>query len=787
MPRLKNPDARDDAPVTVEASTQIPSPQPGVLDRRLRELEEENSRLRQENQFLPSRSGMDQQFQTLIDAFPIQAFGADPDGHVRYLSEMAKQYAGIEELSPAGEGWLAAVHPDERPQAWNRWRECVADGAPFELECRLRRGSDGAFRWHLARAVPVRDSSGAVSHWLGTMLDVHDAKEFEQALRESEHRLRQVQEGAAIGSWAWDLESDQVQWSDEIYRMLQVSPDEPPTFLGFMDRIPPEDRERALGEAHQAIEARFPLVNEFRMIRGDGQVRWVQGRAQVFDKPGGGQRMVGVVMDITDRKRTEQSLQDSEARFRSIFDTAAAGMALAGIPEGRLIAVNPRLAEMTGYAIEELIGRTFFEITHPDDREANRALYGELLAGRIHSFVLDKRYRRKDGSYLWVKTTVSMVKDVDGRPRQTVAVIEDISARRQSERIYRAIGDFIPYGIWITDAAGRNIYGSQSFFDLTGSTQQECNELGWAQWLHPDDAKTLMPAWTECVRTGQMFDAEMRWRGLDGEYHPALVRGGPVRDELGVITAWAGINLDISALKRAEMELRSANADLEQFAYAAGHDLREPLRTVTSYAQLLALRQGDKLEASGKQFLEFIVGGAARMQALVDDLLFYARVMHSPNTPDDAFHPVSLSRVFEDVVAGLGTAMEESGAQIQTDPLPEIQGDSTQLAQLFQNLLSNAIKYRRVDVPLKIHLTATPEDGHFLFCFADNGMGFDPAHAERIFGVFKRLHGAEIPGTGIGLAICRRIVERHQGRIWAEGKPGEGATFCFTLPYHNIQ
>ncbi len=776
--------------MTLQPRTQIPSPETlEVLHRRLRELEEENHRLRQENALLRSRGGGDQHFQTLhlqslIDAFPMLAFGADPDGNIRYLSEMTKQYAGIED--GAGDALLMSVHPDERPLAGNRWRQCVADGVPFEMEYRMRRASDEAFRWHLARAVPLRDSSSAIVHWFGTMLDIHAAKELEQALRESEHRLRQVQEGAAIGSWEWDPETDRVQWSDEIYRMLQVSRSEPASLRGFMERMAPEDRERALGEARQAIQARLPLINEYRMTRGDGEVRWVQGRAQLFDKPGGGQRMVGVVIDITDRKRTEQSLRDSEARFRSIFDTAAAGMALAEIPEGRWIAVNPRLAEMTGYSAGELIGQAFFDLTHPDDREANHALYDDLLAGRIGSYVLDKRYRRKDGSYLWVKTTVSMVKDVAGRPWQTVAVIEDIGARRQSERIYRAIGDFIPYGIWITDAAGRNIYGSQSFFDLTGKSQQECNELGWAGWLHPDDAKTQLPAWLECVRTGKMFDAEMRWLGRDGEYHPALVRGGPVRDELGVVTAWAGINLDISALKRAETDLRSANADLEQFAYAASHDLREPLRTVTSYAQLLALRQGDKLDASGKQFLDFIVGGATRMQSLVNDLLFYARVTHSPNTPDDAFQPVSLGRVFEDVVTGLGTAMDESGAQIRTDPLPEIQGDPTQLAQLFQNLLSNAIKYRRAGVPLKIHLKAEARDSHFLFCFADNGMGFDPAYAERIFGVFKRLHGAEIPGTGIGLAICRRIVERHNGRIWAEAEPGQGARFCFTLPVRNI-
>ena len=751
-----------------------------VLRRRIRELEEENARLRQSDE-------AQRQFEILINAFPMPAFGAEPDGTIRHLSQMAKEYAGVTESSLADEGWLTAVHPDERQSVRNKWEQCVKDGIPFEIECRLRRVSDGTFRWHLTRAAAMRDSQGSIVKWFGTMLDIDTAKELEHTLRQSEERLRLAQEAAAIGAFDWDLETNQVEWwSDRIYQIAQVSRQATPTFSEWMARVAPEDYERAINEARQAIETSAPLISEYRIIRGDGERRWVQGRAQIFERPGGGRRMLGVISDITDRKKAEHDLHDSEARFRSIFETAAVGMALADMPEGRWIAVNPRLAEMTGYTQEELLEKTFLELTHPDDREANRALYNELAAERSGSYVFDKRYRRKDGAYIWVRATVSVVKEAEGRPRMSVAHIQDMTERRQSELIYRAIGDSIPYGIWVCDAAGRNVYSSQSLFSLTGMTQQECRELGWGPWLHPEDAAKLAATWEERMSTGEMWDVELQWRGLDGEYHPALVRGGPVKDDLGVITGWAGINLDISARKQAELELRSANADLEQFAYAASHDLREPLRTVTSYAQLLSLRQGDKLDADGKQFLAFIVGGATRMQTLVNDLLFYARVIHSPNTPEEAFQMVSLGEVFQDAVGGLKTAIEESGAEIQADPLPVVEGDTTQLSQLFQNLLSNAIKYRNPDLPARIHLGVREENNWFVFSLTDNGIGFKPAYAERIFGIFKRLHGSDVPGTGIGLAICRKIVERHKGRIWAKSEPGKGATFYFTLPRRDI-
>ena len=231
-------------------------------------------------------------------------------------------------------------------------------------------------------------------------------------------------------------------------------------------------------------------------------------------------------------------------------------------------------------------------------------------------------------------------------------------------------------------------------------------------------------------------------------------------------------------LARQARELARSNADLEQFAYVASHDLQEPLRMIASYTQLLDRRYHDKLEAEAKEFMGFIVDGALRMQRIIEDLLAFSRV----GTRGKDFKPTSLDTVFQRALANLSTAIAESGAKVTAGELPTVLGDPTQLEMLLQNLIANAIKFHGKEQPV-VTVTAQRKDKEWLVAVADNGIGLDLKFADRIFIIFQRLHtAAEYPGTGIGLAICKKIVERHGGRIWVESKSGEGATFFFKLP-----
>jgi len=241
---------------------------------------------------------------------------------------------------------------------------------------------------------------------------------------------------------------------------------------------------------------------------------------------------------------------------------------------------------------------------------------------------------------------------------------------------------------------------------------------------------------------------------------------------------------DVAERKRAEEarerrteELARSNAELERFAYVASHDLQEPLRMVSSYVQLLARRYEGKLDSDADEFIHFAVDGAGRMQRLITDLLAFSRVGRTGKE----FEPTSLDAALDRALLNLQMAIDESGTAVTRDPMPVILGDPTQMVQVFQNLVGNAVKFRGTEPP-RVHVSVRPNGGEWLLAVRDNGIGVDAQYAERIFIIFQRLHGREYPGTGIGLPISRKIIERHGGRMWVESEPGKGSTFFFTLP-----
>ncbi len=279
---------------------------------------------------------------------------------------------------------------------------------------------------------------------------------------------------------------------------------------------------------------------------------------------------------------------------------------------------------------------------------------------------------------------------------------------------------------------------------------------------------------------------------IKGKFVVLEVYKAPFWDETGNVIGTVGCAKNITKRKQLEAEqkraeaklaqmladLKRSNAELEQFAYVASHDLQEPLRMVSSYVQLLAQRYEGKLDHDADDFIGYAVDGANRMQILIDDLLIYSRV----GTQGKPFEPTNCETVLEQVLTNLKIAIEDSYAMITHDPLPIVMGDDSQFTQLLQNLISNAIKFQG-DEPPCIHISAEQKGDEWEFCVVDNGIGIKPEFFERIFVIFQRLHGREeYTGTGIGLALSKKIVERHGGKIWVESEPGEGTTFCFTIP-----
>lgn len=359
--------------------------------------------------------------------------------------------------------------------------------------------------------------------------------------------------------------------------------------------------------------------------------------------------------------------------------------------------------------------------------------------------------------------------------------------RRQAEERFRSLLGSAPDAMVITDRSGRIVMVNARTTELFGYEESEL--LGEeVERLIPKRFRGRHPA----HRESYYEDPQVRPMGIgldlyglrrDGSQFPVEISLSPIRTDQGLLVT-AAIR-DVTERREAELELERrarelarSNAELEQFAYVASHDLQEPLRMVGSYTQLLARRYKGRLDESADEFINYAVDGVTRMQGLINDLLAYSRV----GTRGKPFVDVDLGLVLDKALGNLGAAIEAEKAEVDREPLPTVVGDPTQMLQLFQNLIANAIKFHGEEAP-HVRVSATREDHGWVISFADRGIGIEPEYLDRIFVIFQRLHGrGEYPGTGIGLAICKKIVERHGGRIWVESEVGKGSTFCFSIP-----
>ena len=355
----------------------------------------------------------------------------------------------------------------------------------------------------------------------------------------------------------------------------------------------------------------------------------------------------------------------------------------------------------------------------------------------------------------------------------------------QEWRRHKTLSDRANHGVAVVHLDGNIDYINDYFAGVHGYTPEEL-QGGNLRLFHTEEQMPRVEALNRQVKETGAYNAEEVWhKHRDGRVFPMLMNGVLIRDDHGRPLHIAATATDISDLKRAEErleqtadQLRRSNEDLQQFAYVASHDLKEPLRMVNSFMQLLQKRCGDQLDEQGEEYIAFAVDGATRMKQLIDDLLDYSRV----STRRGTAVPVDCELLLNRALANLRLAIRDTAAEVTHDPLPRLEVDPSQFTQLLQNLVGNGIKFCG-DEPPTIHVGVQREEGAWRFSVADNGIGFDPQHLERIFIIFQRLHKREAyPGTGIGLAVSKKIVQRHGGTIWAESRPGEGATFYFTVP-----
>lgn len=505
-----------------------------------------------------------------------------------------------------------------------------------------------------------------------------------------------------------------------------------------------------------------------------------------------GQEYLGAVaIDITERIQAEEALR---LRDRAIA-AASDGIVIAGPPEAGnpIIYVNPAFCKMTGYTAAEILGRDFLFYV---GAETDQAVVAQILSSleaesSCHATLLAYR---KNGENFWNELTVTPTPDVDDRVGSFVGVMRDVTERRRAEEqlrlfqsaVYHAQDSILITNTQLDDPGPEIVFVNPAFSRITHYTAEEIIGKTPRILQGPKTEPAVIQRLRENLEKGEIFrGATINYR-KDGTENYLDWSVAPILNQAGEATHYVVVQRDDTERRQAEAtlqeftnKLEQSNRQLEEFAYVASHDLQEPLRKIQAFGDRLKAKSNIQLGEEGLQYLNRMQHAAQRMRVLIDNLLCFSRIA----TKGQPFMAVDLNQIVQEVLSDLEVRIEQLGAQVVVGDLPIIQADSLQVRQLLQNLLGNALKFHRPGVPPVIQVSAAVIARTAKVTVADNGIGFDPQYAEQIFNVFERLHGrGGYEGTGMGLAICRKIVERHGGKISAKSRPQHGSQFEIDLP-----
>ena len=540
---------------------------------------------------------------------------------------------------------------------------------------------------------------------------------------------------------------------------------------------------------------------ELSFIRKDGTRFQSEVSSNLFRDEHGREYSSAILRDVTERNLAEQARGATEERYRALFFNNPLPMWIYDVESFKFLAVNDVACESYGYSRDEFHAMTIVSIGAEEDQTLLRHAVEQdktiALTRRIW------RHRKKDGSIIRVELTSHYLKwegrparfacpiDITERLRADEAikeanrsleqkVAERTSALAESEARQRILTDAIPQIVWFIDPQGRVQYLNHAWFAFSGRTLEESLGYGWLEALHPDDVDSVRDAWQAAGSHGGQFEGRCRIRAAKGQYGSFIYAVRPVHNEEGAITHWVGVHTDVTELERAQNALRQSNAELEAFSYTVSHDLQAPLRTINGYSQILIEDYADQLDEGATKTLGRITRAAAKMSVMIEELLALARVSRIQIQPTE----IDVTAIAKDIATELQASDVTRQVEWRVQEGVAAAGDLRLVRTALENLLSNAWKFtcKQDNAVIEVGCARNAE-GESVLHVKDNGAGFDMAYAGKLFGVFQRLHSeAEFEGMGIGLATVRRIVQRHGGRIWAESKVGEGATFYFTLP-----
>lgn len=552
----------------------------------------------------------------------------------------------------------------------------------------------------------------------------------------------------------------------------------------------------------EVISSGQEKIFEETIVTPAGPRIFITIKSPLFDRNRKLTGILGIAHDITERKKAEEALEQKEKEYSEIIKYAPTGIYEIDYITRKFTSVNDSMIMLSGYSREELMEMDVLNILEEGSRKKFQERIARILKGEKEAESITYDILRKDGSVIHVLLNVRFRYDTNGKPVGALVIGHDITERvkveKEKERLLNelkgtkekldlALGG-ANIGIWEWNKADKKLIFDERtermFGLLPGTFGQKF--VDFLELINEDDYEHIRKIVGESVEKKIVIESVIRTKPIEGKIRRISTKGIVEKDEQGKIINMVGVCIDVTGLlERTESviaklneELLRSNRELQNFAYIASHDLQEPLRMVTSFTQLLAMHYSDKLDQTALDYIQYAVSGAKRMYNLLNDLLAYSRMQTRP--PEVTM--INLDSVVDNVLKNLALIINEKSAVIKIKkPLPSVYAEYGQMIVLFQNLISNSLKFSKGDP--KIYVGSKKTDDGYVISIRDEGIGIEEQYYARIFQIFQRLNPKrDYEGTGIGLALCKRIVENHGGRIWVESKPGKGSEFFFTIP-----
>ncbi|HCT85987.1 MAG TPA: hypothetical protein DF296_12420 [Candidatus Margulisbacteria bacterium] len=751
-------------------------------------------------------------FKTIAEGSPIGIFMNEPDGTASYINPALEKILGINKEQALGKDWAENIHPEDKQYVINSFNQLIVSSIEQEIEARWLRKPDNSVRINKIHAISVRDGDQILGY-IGTVEDITERKLNEEKLHESEMKFRLMFDQSPIAVSTATPDFHFTSANKAICHFLGYTEDELKKMtiqeVTYTEDIAFNDR-----NLNDLLNGNIDhIVMDKRYLRKDGKIVWGHLLVGKITGPDGKLLyLLTVIEDITERKKIETKLIDNEKKYRELVENANSIILRVDL-NGKINFINKYGLNFFGYSKEEIIGHhgigTIVPIRDSTNRDLSKLVSDILTNPKDFEQNINENIKR-NGERVWVNWTNKVITNKKNQIVEILTIGSDITDYKRSEAalnkerdLIKRIADTSPVGINFVDKEGKVTFINNQASKIVGISQKDSIKLPYnAQILKLSKfdgtplAEGEMPFEQVKNKLSPVENILMTIETPEGKQKFLSINATPVFSETGEFDGMVSSLEDITERKKAEEELHNyhikleelvkertakleqANKELEAFSYSVSHDLRAPLRAINGYSEILLEDYGTSLPANSTKYLTSIIDNVHRMNQLIDDLLNLSK----SSRQEVVWSTINMEELVKKVFEEQKTLLEDRNIEFSVMDLPVTRGDSSLIRQVWENLISNAIKYTKHKKTAIIEVGSFLQDNTIIYYIKDNGAGFDMTYKDKLFGVFQRLHtSAEYEGTGVGLAIVKKIIQKHNGTVWAESVVGKGATFYFTI------